>query len=561
MNVSQTGAAIATDNLLPLAASASAAPATKAIATGFAALLAGVLTPPLPAATTPVPATPNSELDVKGDAKGSDESASTTKKDDSATDATTLPDISLAALGVGAAGLSLPLKMKLARVITRMKSEFGRDVKVVEGVRSQQRQNQLFAQGRSTAGPIVTWTSNSLHTAGRAADVVIDGGYDDAAGFALLRQVAEQEGLHTLGARDPGHVELRGSARAAERASDAIAGMIHDGVPALGQTFDPQQQGKRTTGVRATEPNTAESRTIDPHPNVVVAAIGVARVASVARVATVARVAEPGVSARLDGAPPRVAAPTTAGSVAQSNGGGASAKANNSANSNASSNSGDGRDTAPRRATLAAHQAEAGADTRSGESAYRTLDHTRVSGGSIETPAVDARGDASSITAAHTVRAMDAQDAPGPRTLSRLTLSLDDGPQGAGQDQVRIGMRGSSVGASFEMHDATSADRVSARLGELTRALEQRGLEPQAFQVRTSSTSREADVARVATQAAEAQRTVANTSAMRHDTRPDFGGDARQRFAQHDDQQERAQRRQDEQRRRQSSFSLASEES
>jgi len=152
---------------------------------------------------------------------------------------------------------------------------------------------------------------------------------------------------------------------------------------------------------------------------------------------------------------------------------------------------------------------------------------------------------------------METQDAPAPRVLSRLTLSLDDGR--GGQDHVRIGMRGSSVGASFQMGNQMSAERISSRLGELTRALEQHGLEPQAFQVRTAS--REPDIARVATLATDAQRTVADTAAMRHDTRSDMGSDARQRSTQQHDQQERAQRRQDQQRRNGATFSLNTEES
>ena len=37
------------------------------------------------------------------------------------------------------------------------------DFKVIEGVRTPERQKTLYAQGRTTAGPIVTWTLNSNH--------------------------------------------------------------------------------------------------------------------------------------------------------------------------------------------------------------------------------------------------------------------------------------------------------------------------------------------------------------------------------------------------------------
>ena len=108
----------------------------------------------------------------------------------------------------GAAGVSAELREKLGRVIERMREEFGHEVSVVETTRSQERQDALFAQGRTAPGPVVTWTRHSQHTLGRAADVMIDGGWDDTSAFAQLQQVAREEGLHTLGMKDPGHLEL-----------------------------------------------------------------------------------------------------------------------------------------------------------------------------------------------------------------------------------------------------------------------------------------------------------------------------------------------------------------
>src|SRR5690606_38735901 len=75
-------------------------------------------------------------------------------------------------------------RKRLERVISRMESEFGHQVTIVEAVRSQERQNYLFEQGRSRPGQVVTWTKNSNHLTGRAADVLIDGTYDNAAGYA-----------------------------------------------------------------------------------------------------------------------------------------------------------------------------------------------------------------------------------------------------------------------------------------------------------------------------------------------------------------------------------------
>jgi hypothetical protein len=96
---------------------------------------------------------------------------------------------------------------RLAHVIHRLHDEFGLDVKVVETWRSQERQDALYAQGRTADGPTVTWTRRSNHTRGLAADLVVGGGFDDPAAYATLAKVAAEEGLRTL-PNDPGHVEL-----------------------------------------------------------------------------------------------------------------------------------------------------------------------------------------------------------------------------------------------------------------------------------------------------------------------------------------------------------------
>lgn len=105
-------------------------------------------------------------------------------------------------------GLRPEFRSKLERVVARMSNEFGYTVEVVETTRSQERQDTLFAQGRTEPGPVVTWTRQSRHTEGVAADVRINGGWTDAEGFATLARVAREEGLKSLWPRDPGHLEL-----------------------------------------------------------------------------------------------------------------------------------------------------------------------------------------------------------------------------------------------------------------------------------------------------------------------------------------------------------------
>ena len=106
------------------------------------------------------------------------------------------------------AALDPALQERLGRVMARMREETGHEVQVGETYRSQSRQNSLYAQGRSAPGPIVTWTQSSKHTTGRAVDLVVDGGSAGSDAYAALRRIATQEGLRTLGERDPGHLEL-----------------------------------------------------------------------------------------------------------------------------------------------------------------------------------------------------------------------------------------------------------------------------------------------------------------------------------------------------------------
>ena len=133
------------------------------------------------------------------------------------------------------AALSPELRNRLERIVDRMQSEFGYTVEVVETVRTQERQEALFAQGRTTPGTIVTWTRASNHIEGRAADVIIDGSYGNPQAYERLSRVASEEGVRTLWPRDPGHVELPPSPATAGEYS--IAALVRraaaEGVRAL----------------------------------------------------------------------------------------------------------------------------------------------------------------------------------------------------------------------------------------------------------------------------------------------------------------------------------------
>lgn len=71
------------------------------------------------------------------------------------------------------ATVEIPLRTVAKRALELSPVDFS----VHEGVRTLARQRQLYAQGRTAPGPIVTWTMNSNHFAGpdglgRAIDVV-----------------------------------------------------------------------------------------------------------------------------------------------------------------------------------------------------------------------------------------------------------------------------------------------------------------------------------------------------------------------------------------------------
>jgi hypothetical protein len=80
-------------------------------------------------------------------------------------------------------------------------------------------------------------------------------------------------------------------------------------------------------------------------------------------------------------------------------------------------------------------------------------------------------------------RILQARDTAAERPLSSVVLRLDH-PEG-GEDRIRVDLRGQSVATTLDMHDAASADRLGAHVQELARALERRGLDPEALTVRT----------------------------------------------------------------------------
>ena len=61
---------------------------------------------------------------------------------------------------------------RLVSVVKRAIELTTQDFMVLEGLRTKERQAELYAQGRTAPGNIVTWTMQSRHTDGDAVDLV-----------------------------------------------------------------------------------------------------------------------------------------------------------------------------------------------------------------------------------------------------------------------------------------------------------------------------------------------------------------------------------------------------
>ncbi|MDO8912286.1 MAG: M15 family metallopeptidase [Phenylobacterium sp.] len=82
---------------------------------------------------------------------------------------------------------------RLVAVVERAIQITAVDFMVVEGVRPPERQKQLYAQGRTVPGKVVTWTLKSKHIEGKAVDL-LPAPYDwkDPAKFALVNKAMMQ---------------------------------------------------------------------------------------------------------------------------------------------------------------------------------------------------------------------------------------------------------------------------------------------------------------------------------------------------------------------------------
>lgn len=104
-------------------------------------------------------------------------------------------------------------RRKIERVMQEFEKHTGEALTLVEGFRSQARQDYLYAQGRTRPGPKVTWVrSTRWHGAGLAADVMPSkhGYHASREWWELIKHLGEAHGLSNpaWAKGDLGHLQL-----------------------------------------------------------------------------------------------------------------------------------------------------------------------------------------------------------------------------------------------------------------------------------------------------------------------------------------------------------------
>ena len=91
-----------------------------------------------------------------------------------------------------------PQLQKLGRELLRRLAAEGLTFKVTSGNRTKAEQAALYAKGRTTKGPKVTWTMNSRHIGGRAIDLTLFSGKNpvwESKHYDAAGRIGEELGL------------------------------------------------------------------------------------------------------------------------------------------------------------------------------------------------------------------------------------------------------------------------------------------------------------------------------------------------------------------------------
>ena len=347
--------------------------------------------------------------------------------------------------------LNPDFRTRLGRVITRMHDEFGKDVQLVEGFRTQSRQDYLYDQGRSRPGDVVTWTKSSKHTLGLAADVTIDGSYADAAGYKQLAQIAAQEGLRTLGSKDPGHIELptRGGAAAWGPSNDVLN--IDDNVSrAIGIALD--QSSSQNIGSTSDDDSSSFSNFN-------------------------------GLLSRASRSAGTSAPPIQMPMMSGGGGTGSSFSQRSLDDSHKDSTRFSDSAKVANVATVASVASVASVAQVAHVGGVMQV-HQPILGAPVAPTLVVSAG---SEAADRVGRILDARDSAPMQPLSQVTLNIDNASGAA--DKVTVQLRAGTVDTAISVGDPNRADKMSLRVGELQNALEQHGLDATAIRVASTASS------------------------------------------------------------------------
>jgi uncharacterized protein YcbK (DUF882 family) len=345
--------------------------------------------------------------------------------------------------------LNPDFRARFGRVVARMHDEFGRDVQLVEGFRTQSRQNFLYEQGRTRPGQVVTWTKSSKHTMGLAADVTIDGSYSNPVAFQQLAQIAAQEGLRTLGARDPGHVELPTHGGAAAWGDFTPTAHIDDNLSrAIGMALDQSNLVGNKSG---------DDDSVDNFNGLL------SRVGRGSGMST-QRIQMPGMSGAGGG---------MMGNMAQRDYG--ESRKDTVKSTDPAQTASVAEVATVAQVAQVAHVAQVG----------NVMPVQPFMSGA---PMIHAAGIANGSEAADRVgKLLDARDAAPAQPLSHVTLNVDNAA--GGSDRITVQLRGGAVDTAISLGDPNRADRMSLRVGELQHALEQHGLDASAISVASTASS------------------------------------------------------------------------
>jgi peptidoglycan L-alanyl-D-glutamate endopeptidase CwlK len=91
-----------------------------------------------------------------------------------------------------------PQLQRLGRELLRRLAAEGLTFKVIQGRRTPEEQAALYAKGRTTKGPKVTWTLKSRHLTGRAIDIALFQGKNvvwESKHYTRAGEIGEQLGL------------------------------------------------------------------------------------------------------------------------------------------------------------------------------------------------------------------------------------------------------------------------------------------------------------------------------------------------------------------------------